>query len=128
MRLIIIILSFLLFQTNTYSNISERNKFNQKYLSDYFSALVSSLNQNNKDALKFFKSSKFLIKKHDNFLKEYVFSLVLDGQVNKAIDQIKISKNEKNANFFESNLLLTIDSLKKKDFKQDSKRLEEISV
>ena len=128
MRLIIIILSFLLFQTNTYSNISERNKFNQKYLSDYFSALVSSLNQNNKDALKFFKSSKFLIKKHDNFLKEYVFSLVLDGQVNKAIDQIKISKNEKNANFFESNLLLTIDSLKKKDFKQASKRLEELSL
>ena len=88
MRLIIIILSFLLFQTNTYSNASTTNKFNQKYLSGYFSALISSGNQNNEDALKFFKSSKFLIKKHDNFLKEYVFSLVLDGQVKKAIDQI----------------------------------------
>jgi len=88
MRLIIIILSFLLFQTNIYSNASATNKFNQKYLSGYFSALISSGNQNNEDALKFFKSSKFLIKKHDNFLKEYVFSLVLDGQVKKAIDQI----------------------------------------
>ena len=128
MRLIIIILSFLLFQTNTYSNTSATNKFNQKYLSGYFSALLSSGNQNNKDALKFFNSSKFLIKKHDNFLKEYVFSLVLDGQVKKAINQIKISKNEKNANFFESNLLLTIDSFKKKDFKQVSKRLKEINI
>ncbi len=128
MRLIIIILSFLLFQTNTYSNTSGTNKFNQKYLSGYFSALLSSRNQNNKDALKFFNSSKFLIKKHDNFLKEYVFSLVLDGQVKKAINQIKISKNEKNANFFESNLLLTIDSFKKKDFKQVSKRLKELNI
>ena len=96
MQFIIFILSFLLFQTNTYSNTPESNKFNQKYLSDYFSALISSKNQNNDDALKFFNSSKFLIKKHDNFLKEYVFSLVLDGQVKKAINQIKISKNEKN--------------------------------
>ena len=128
MRLIIIILSFLLFQTNIYSNASASNKFNQKYLSGYFSALLSSGNQNNKDALKFFNSSKFLIKKHDNFLKEYVFSLVLDGQVKKAINQIKISKNEKNANFFESNLLLTIDSFKKKDFKQVSKRLKELNI
>ena len=128
MRFVIFILSFLLFQTNTYSNTSESNKFNQKYLSDYFSALISSKNQNNNDALKFFNSSKFLIKKHDNFLKEYVFSLVLDGQVKKAINQIKISKNEKNSNFFEANLLLTVDSFKKKDFKQVSKRLKELDI
>ncbi len=128
MRFVIFILSFLLFQTNTYSNTSESNKFNQKYLSDYFSALISSKNQNNDDALKFFNSSKFLIKKHDNFLKEYVFSLVLDGQVKKAINQIKISKNEKNSNFFEANLLLTVDSFKKKDFKQVSKRLKELDI
>ena len=128
MRFVIFILSFLLFQTNTYSNTSESNKFNQKYLSNYFSALISSKNQNNDDALKFFNSSKFLIKKHDNFLKEYVFSLVLDGQVKKAINQIKISKNEKNSNFFEANLLLTVDSFKKKDFKQVSKRLKELDI
>ena len=129
MRLIIIfILSFLLFQTNTYSNDSSTNKFNQKYLSNYFSALLSSGNQNNNDALKFFHSSKFLIKKHENFLKEYVFSLVLDGQVKKAIDQIKISKNEKNSNFFESNLLLTIDSFEKKDFKKVSRQLKGLNI
>jgi len=100
-------------------------KFNQKYLSDYFSALVSSGNQKNEEALEYFNSSKFLIQKHDDFLKKYVFSLVLNGQVKKGIDQIKTSKNDINSNTFELNLLLLIDSLKKKDFKQANKRFKE---
>ena len=128
MRLIIIILLFLLYQTNLYSKASQTNEFNQKYLSSYFSALVSYDNQNNDVALKFFNSSKSLMKKHDNFLKEYVFSLVLDGQVKKAIDQIKISKNEQNSDFFEANLLLTLDSFKKKKFKKVSKKLKKLET
>ena len=126
MRKIIIILSFLLYQTNTYSKVSEKNEFNQKYLSNYFSALISYDNQKNDDALKFFKSSKSLIQKHDNFLKEYVFSLVLDGQIKRAIDQIKVSKNSNNSNFFELNLLLYLDSLVKKKYKKAAKRLKKI--
>ena len=118
MRIIIIILSFLLYQTSTYSKVSEKNEFNQKYLSNYFSALISYDNQKNDDALKFFKSSKSLIQKHDNFLKEYVFSLVLDGQIKRAIDQIKVSKNANNSNFFELNLLLYLDSFVKKNTKK----------
>ncbi len=125
MKILIIILSFLALQTSTYSSTSANNKFNQKYLSNYFSALVSSGNQKNEEALEYFKSSKFLIQKHDNFLKKYVFSLVLNGQVKKGIDQIKISKNDINSNTFELNLLLLVDSLKKKDFKQANKRFKE---
>jgi hypothetical protein len=127
MRLIIIILSFfLLYQTSVYSKVTEKNEFNQKYLSNYFSALISYDNQNNEDALKFFKASKFLIRTHDNFLREYVFSLVLDGQVKRAIDQIKITKNANNSNFFESNLLLYLDSFAKKNYRQASKRLKKL--
>ena len=126
MRKIIIILSFLLYQTSTYSKVSEKNEFNQKYLSNYFSALISYDNQKNDDALKFFKSSKFLIQKHDNFLKEYVFSLVLDGQIKRAIDQIKVSKNANNSNFFELNLLLYLDSFVKKKYKKAAKSLKKI--
>jgi len=126
MRKIIIILSFLLYQTSTYSKVSEKNEFNQKYLSNYFSALISYDNQKNDDALKFFKSSKSLIQKHDNFLKEYVFSLVLDGQIKRAIDQIKVSKNANNSNFFELNLLLYLDSFVKKKYKKAAKRLKKI--
>ena len=90
---IIIILFFLLYQNAAYSKTIDKNDFNQKYLSNYFSALVSSNNQKNDDAIKFFNSSTFLIDKHDNFLREYVFSLVLGGQVKNAINQIKRSNN-----------------------------------
>ena len=94
-----ILISFflLLYQNVTYSKANDTNDFNQKYLSNYFSALISFDNQKNDDAIKFFNSSKFLIKKHENFLRSYVFALILDGQVKKAINQIKYSKE---ANFF----------------------------
>ena len=49
----------------------------------------------------------------------------MNGQVKKGIDQIKTSKNDINSNTFELNLLLLIDSLKKKDFKQANKRFKE---
>ena len=90
---IIFILVFFLYQTSLFSKVTETNEFNQKYLSNYFSALLSSGNKKDKEAIKFYEASKFLLNKHDNFLKNYVFSLVLDGQVKKAIKQIKTSKN-----------------------------------
>ena len=80
---IFIFLFLLLYQNITYSKANDSNDFNQKYLYSYFSALISSDNQRNEDAIKFFNSSKFLINKHDNFLRKYVFSLILDGQVKK---------------------------------------------
>jgi len=120
---ILIILFFLLYQNGAYSKATEKNDFNQKYLSSYFSALVSSNNEKYDDAIVFFNSSKFLINKHDNFLREYVFSLILDGQVKKAINKLKKSNN---SNFFEANLLLTLDSLTKKKYKQAEKRLNNL--
>ena len=122
---ILIILFILLYQNVAYSKATDKNDFNQKYLSNYFSALVSAGNQNNEDAIVFFNSSKFLINKHDNFLREYVFSLILDGQVKKAINQIKRSDN---TNFFEANLLLTLDSITKQKYRQAEKRLNKLST
>ena len=57
---ILIILFILLYQNVAYSKATDKNDFNQKYLSNYFSALVSSNNQKNDDAIIFFNSSKFL--------------------------------------------------------------------
>ena len=118
---ILFFLFLLLYQNATYSKANDPNDFNQKYLSNYFSALISFDNQKNDDAIKFFNSSKSLIKKHDNFLRNYVFSLILDGQVKKAINQIKHTKE---ANFFEANLLIIIDSLTKKKYKQAENRIK----
>ena len=120
---ILIILFSLLYQNTAHSKATEKNQFNQKYLSNYFSALVSVTNQKNDDAIIFFNSSKFLMNKHDNFLREYVFSLVLGGQVKNAISQIKRSNN---SNFFEGNLLLALESITKKNYKQAEKRLKKL--
>ncbi len=129
MRLkIIICLSFLLYQTNLYSKTAETIEFNQKYLSNYFSALISYNNEDNDSALEFFNDSKKLINKHDKFLKKYIFSLVLDGQVKRAIDLIKISKKPNNSSFFEARLLMVIDSFNKKKYKQAAKRLKKLEI
>ena len=111
-------LILLLYQNPLYSKNTSLNDFNARYLSNYFSGIVAYENLDNTEALKFFNSSKILIKQHDAYLEKYVFSLVLDGKVKKAINQVKQSSTKNNSNFFQANLLLAVDSLKKKNFKK----------
>ena len=122
------IIFFLLYQSVGYTKTSDKNDFNYKYLSSYFSALISFDNQKNNKALEFFESSKYLKKKHNNYLKEYVYSLVLDGQIKKAVNQIKSSRNTKNSNFFEGKLLIVLDLMNKKKYVQASKIIKSFNV
>jgi len=129
MRLkIFTILILILYQTIGFAKTNDKNDFNYKYLSNYFSALLSFDNQKNDKALEFFESSKYLKKKHKKFLKEYVYALVLDGQVKKAINQIKSSRNSPNSNFFEAKLLLALDLIGKKKYKQASKVIKSFDI
>lgn len=118
----------LLYQTIGYTKTSDKNDFNYKYLSSYFSALISFDNQKNNKALEFFESSKYLKKKHNNYLKEYVYSLALDGQIKKAVNQIKSSRNMKNSNFFEGKLLIVLDLINKKKYVQASKIIKSFNL
>ena len=118
----------LLYQTVGHTKTSDKNDFNYKYLSSYFSALISFDNQKNNKALEFFESSKYLKKKHNNYLKEYVYSLVLDGQIKKAVNQIKSSRNTKNSNFFEGKLLIVLDLMNKKKYVQASKIIKTFNL
>ena len=118
----------LLYQTVGYTKTSDKNDFNYKYLSSYFSALISFDNQKNNKALEFFESSKYLKKKHNNYLKEYVYSLVLDGQIKKAVNQIKSSRNMKSSNFFEGKLLVVLDLINKKKYVQASKIIKTFNL
>ena len=118
----------LLYQTAGYTKTSDKNDFNYKYLSSYFSALISFDNQKNNKALEFFESSKYLKKKHNNYLKEYVYSLVLDGQIKKAVNQIKSSRKSKNSNFFEGKLLIVLDLINKKKYVQASKIIKSFNL
>ena len=115
-KLIILILT--IYQTPAYSKSASFNELNARDLSNYFSGIIAFENKKNSDALKFFNLSKILINKHDSYLRKYVYSLVLENKVPQAINIIKNSSNENNINFFDAYLLLTIDSLKRNDFKK----------
>jgi tetratricopeptide (TPR) repeat protein len=114
-------------QSPVYSKNSNKNRFYYKELSNYFSAQVSYVNQNKREALKFFRLSRSLINKHDPFLKRYVFSLISEGKVKKAINQLEVSSKKKKSNFFEAYMLLTIESLKKNDLKKADKYINSLS-
>ena len=118
----------LIYQTTGYTKTNDKNDFNYKFLSSYFSALISFDNQKNNKALEFFESSKYLKKKHNNYLKEYVYSLVLDGQIKKAVNQIKSSRNMKNSDFFEGKLLIVLDLMNKKKYVQASKIIKTFNL
>tara|TARA_S200000501_G_C20852938_1_gene756485 strand:- start:115 stop:1800 length:1686 start_codon:yes stop_codon:yes gene_type:complete len=113
-KFILIILLF--YQNPLYSKSNSLNNFTSKNLSKYFSGIVAFENNDNSAALDFFNSSKILLNRHDPYLKRYINSLVLENKVSQAINLIKNNKGKKNVNFFEANLLLILDSLKKNDF------------
>ena len=110
----------LLFHSSLYSKNNNIREFNSKNLSDYFSALVSYDNQKNDDALKFFNSSNILLNKHDPYLKKYIYSLILNGQVDKSIKQLKINLDKQESDFFEAYLILILESIKRKDYENSN--------
>ena len=115
----IVFICIIIFYHNIlYSKNLDPKNFNEKNVSNYFSALVSLNNNRNNDSLKFFNSSKFLKESHELYLKKYLFSLVLNGKVSKAVKEVKTAQNKNLTNFFEADLLLLIDSLKKKNTKK----------
>ncbi len=120
---IFIIIFLIFYQTSSYSKKVDNINFNQKYLSDYFSALLAYDNQENIKTLKYFNLSKPLVREHDNFLKEYTFSLIINGKILEAIKQIKYWEGKENSNFFEAKVLLLIDSLINKNYSKSSKYL-----
>ena len=106
-----------------YQNVSnskslESKSFDEKNVYNYFSALVAQDNNNISESLKFFNSSKRLKESHPSYIKKYIFSLVLSGKINKAVNEIKTIENKKFIDFFEAQLLLVLDSLKKEDYEK----------
>ena len=121
------ILILILYQGPLYSKNKTLNDFNSRHLSNYFSGIVANKNKDNFKALKFFKSSKPLIKKHNPYLKRYIYSLVLEGEVQQAAIEIKRNSTKNNSNFFEAYLILSLESLKNKRFKESKDYLERSS-
>ena len=97
-----------------YQNIAYSKTFDEKNVYNYFSALVALEKNKSIESLNYFNSSKELKESHPSYIKKYMFSLVLGGKVKKAIREIKMTKNKNFVDFFEAQLLLVLDSIKKK--------------
>ena len=122
-----ILIISLFYQTPLYSQSTSFKDFNSKNLSKYFSGIVAFENKNNSTALKFFDSSKVLLNKHDPYLKRYIYTLVLENKVSQAINVVKNNKNNSNTNFFDAHLLIILDNVKKKNYKNANTYLKKIS-
>ena len=109
---IIFIFFIFLYHSSAFSKTSENQNFNQRYLSNYFSALVSHENGNNELAIKYFNSTRNILRDYPSYFDQYITSLVLENKVKEAINQIKFFDSINKVNNFQANLLLTIDALK----------------
>ena len=114
-KIILILLIFLFYQTHSYSKSNSFEKIDSKNLSKYFSGIVASHNENNTKALNFFNSSKILMNAHDGYLERLVSSLVLENKISQAIAIVKQNRGKNNSNFFDADLLMIIDSLRRND-------------
>ena len=119
-----ILILILFYQNPLYSKSNSFNKFDSKDLSNYFSGIVALENKSNSEALKFFNLSKVLLNQHDPYLKKYVKTLVLEDKVQKAISVVKKNKDNKNTNFFDAQLLLILDDLKKNNISEAYKNID----
>ena len=119
---------FVFYQNISYSKSLESPVFNEKNLYNYFSALVALDKNQNYESLKFFNSSKHLKESHEPYIKKYINSLILSGKIKKAVNEIKMMKNEKFINFFEAQLLLVLNSLKNNDYEKSTSYLNNLKL
>ena len=122
------ILATFLYHSLAFSKTTENNNFNQRYLSNYFSAQVSYENGDNDLAIKYFKSTKSILRDYPNYFDKYVESLVLNGEISEAISQIKFFNSKNKINNFQTNLLLIIEALQKKNFNQVNNYLSDMEI
>ena len=118
------VLILLFCQSPLYSKSKTLNDFNSHHLSNYFSGIVAYENRDNSQALKFFRSSKYLIKQHNSYFEKYLYALVLEGKAQQAVSEIKHNLTKDNSNFFEIHLMLALDSLKRKNYKKSKEHLQ----
>jgi len=119
-KIFVCIIIFFSFHLN-YSAHSANQKilYSRKSISNYFSGIISSNNNNNKLALKYFNNLNHLKDDHDQFNRKLVFTLVQTQKIPELFSYLKKLRKE-NLNFFNAKLLLGISYLLEKDYMKSS--------
>ena len=113
----------LCFQIICIPNSLAQVDFDEKNIANYFSGSVSLNNNNNFQAVKYFNSTKNLKNTHENFNRNYIISLVLDGKVSKSVSELKSTNQQKYSNFFNLNLILILEEIKRNNFDKAKAKL-----
>ena len=124
----LILIILILYQTVALSKTPKANNFNQKYLSNYFSALVSYNSTEKWESLKYFNLSKNLVTRHSNYLQNYIMALVENGKVDRAVKEINKYKRGDSLNFFEAKILLIAESISEQNYEYTKILAEELSI
>ena len=124
----LILIILILYQTVALSKTPKANNFNQKYLSNYFSALVSYNSTEKWESLKYFNLSKNLVTSHSNYLQNYIMALVENGKVDRAVKEINKYKRSDSLNFFEAKILLIAESISEQNYEYTKILAEELSL
>ena len=104
----ICILIFFCFLLNFNAHSSNQNiLYSKKSISNYFSGIISSNNNDHKLALKYFNNLNHLKNNHDQFNRKLVFTLIQTQKIPEVFLYLK-KLRKKNLNFFNANLLLGI--------------------
>ena len=104
LKILFIFLTFL-YHSSVFSKPTDNNNFNQRYLSNYFSAIVSYDNKDNELSLKYFDSTKSIFREHPKFFDKYISNLVLNNKVQEFEEKkrnyitLSFKKNEQIVNY-----------------------------
>ena len=113
----------LCFQIVCIPNSLAQVDFDEKNIASYFSGSVSLNNNDNFQAVKYFNSTKNLKNTHENFNRNYIISLVLDGKVSKSVSELKATSEQKYSKFFNLNLILILEEIKRNNFDKAKAKL-----
>ena len=123
--IILFFLTIFLIQLEAFARDSKA-PYTRENISNYFLGIVSANNNFNKEALRYLKKVESLKNRHSKFNVEFVRTLVLLGKFDEAFNFSK-SVWDENELFFEADLLLGLDSFKKKDYKNSEKYFERLN-
>ena len=123
--IILFFLTIFLIQLEAFARDS-KVLYTRENISNYFLGIVSANNNFNNEALRYLKKVESLKNRHSKFNVEFVRLLVLLEKFDEAFIFSK-SVWDENELFFEADLLLGLDSFKKKDYKNSEKYFERLN-
>jgi len=123
--IILFFLTIFLIQLEAFARDSKA-LYTRENISNYFLGIVSANNNFNNEALRYLKKVESLKNRHSKFNVEFVRTLVLLEKFDEAFIFSK-SVWDENELFFEADLLLGLDSFKKKDYKNSEKYFERLN-